>query len=126
MFRLARGTARKLILALLTCLSSALLYRQIQPLPPADQATGGARVPAPGHDGRVRQVELEPAAAGEPVRRRRRRRWPGGGEGAPVARRRGPHRAGQPVQVHQPEAAVGRLPRAPQVGTSLPDRRGDG
>jgi hypothetical protein len=92
----------------------------------ADQATGGARVPAPGHDGRVRQVELEPAAAGEPVRRRRRRRWPGGGEGAPVARRRGPHRAGQPVQVHQPEAAVGRLPRAPQVGTSLPDRRGDG
>ncbi|XP_008667869.1 uncharacterized protein [Zea mays] len=40
MFRLAR-TARKLILALLTCLSSALLYRQIQPLPPKIPGTPG-------------------------------------------------------------------------------------
>nr|ACG35236.1 catalytic/ hydrolase [Zea mays] len=35
------GTARKLILALLTCLSSALLYRQIQPLPPKIPGTPG-------------------------------------------------------------------------------------
>jgi hypothetical protein len=85
----------------------------------ADQAAGGARVPAPRHDGRVREVGVEPAAAGGPVRRQ-------AGEAAPVARRGGPDRAGQPVEVHQREAPVGRVPRAPHLRPPLSHRRRDG
>jgi hypothetical protein len=79
-------------------------------------AAGGAREPAPRHDGRVWQVEVEPAGDGGPIPRRR-------GQGAPVARCRGPHRARGAVTLHRGEATVGALPRAVHGRAPLPRHR---
>lgn len=84
----------------------------------AGEAAGGAREPAPGHAGGVREVGVEPAGDGEPV--------PGGrGGGAPVARRGGPHRARAAVAAHRAAAAVGAVPRAAHGGPPVPHHRRD-
>jgi hypothetical protein len=86
----------------------------------ACQAARRARLAAPGHDGRVREMGLEPRGDGEPVRRCRR-----GREGSPVAWRGGPVRAGSAVAAHQQEAPLGHLPRAPDGRAPVPGRPRD-
>jgi hypothetical protein len=61
-------------------------------------------------------VEVEPTGDGGPVPQRR-------GQGAPMAWRRGPHRARGVVTIHRGEAFMGAVPRAAHGWAPLPHRR---